>query len=108
MKIRMERSYARHGYNIWVMDFRTRETFIAKPIEFVFEKIEDGALLPEPTLFLSHELADVFLPELQKSLQHITWLNKEDITRSGQTERLMKAHLEDLRFVIQNTIRSSK
>jgi len=106
MFLKVERDWGNRSVNIWLGDYRGRQTFVAKPIQLVFEPHQEDAILPEPTLRLDEDLARVLLPELKKSLAGFTLFDdKEEYETAKRVEKAMQAHIDSLKLVVERTIK---
>ena len=54
-QIRIERSYARLGFDVWIADFTEDRVKIVKPITAEIQDMPQGFLIPEPTFTLRHD-----------------------------------------------------
>lgn len=105
MRFRIERSFSKMGYNIWLLDYKNNQGFIAKPINLEFEQIDDGAILPEPTLFIDEFLARDLIPEVQKGLAGLNYLKKEDYDINCRVEKQMQSHIDSLKIVLDRVLK---
>lgn len=81
------------------IQFRSRrdgKTFIAKPVQLVFEERTDRCQPSEPTLEIDDELAPSFFQALAEALDERGVKTENDHVVAGKLEA-MKAHLEDVR-----------
>lgn len=106
IKLRLERGWSFDGYQLWIMDYRGEESYVAKPITLEFVKVPFNYQLPEPTLLLPAMLGNELLCEARKTLAGYSMLDdKEDYEISKRVEKEMKAHIDSLKLVIDRTLK---
>lgn len=70
------------------------KTFIAKPMDLVFEPMTEGAQFKEPTLKFAGHMSREFLPALANALAEAGY--RHESTDAGEL-KATKAHLQDMR-----------
>jgi hypothetical protein len=70
-KVRIERSYSKLGFEIWLADFCENETFVVSPLTVGMEKLPEGSAFPQSTFFLREaemlQWAKAFLEGLEEA-----------------------------------------
>jgi len=96
IEVRIERSWAKLGFNMWIMERKEGKTFLVKPIHMEVEEKDDAFMLPEPSLFLNHDQAIDFFRGMASELRRHGY---EVIEPDGIAQELKatKFHLEDMR-----------
>lgn len=102
---RVERGWAFDGYQAWIIEHRNNRSYIAKPVEFEFVELPEGALYPDPTLKLSGPLAREFMSAAKKALAGFTVWDKEDYEASARIEKAMQAHIDSLKMVVERIVK---
>lgn len=104
IRFRVEKGISRDGFSVWLLEDRHEATYIAKPIDLVFEKIEEGFRLPNPTLFVPGPFAQELVPQLKKALAgYEFWDDKEEYDKSKRMEKALQDHIESLRKALNMT-----
>ncbi len=101
IRFRIEKSFCRDGWDIWLCDYG-RKNRIAKPIELEFVEIDDGMLLPTPTLKLGHEDGQLFIDAMVKGLA------ESGLLKNKATDEIIKAkddNLSDLRKLVDKLVK---
>ncbi len=102
---RIERAWERDGYNIWVIERRQTASYIAKPIVFEFEKMEECQLLPSPSLKMDGILGREMVLAARKAFSGIHMISKEDLETHAKVEKAMQDHINSLKLVVDRTIK---
>ena len=55
ISLKIEKTWSRRGFGIWLLNEREGKTFVAKPCELEMVEYGNAFLLPEPTLYFSPE-----------------------------------------------------
>lgn len=114
IKVRVNKSYATHGYDVWVFDYAThsrfeRENLVAKPVKLEFVKMEEWSL-PEPTFQLESAPkgnAEEFLKALVEGILEAGLAPMLSHDNAKQVEA-MKEHLKDLKDAMDKMFHLAK
>lgn len=99
MKVRIYSNPWDNTTNIAFLVQKNGQWHIAKPVELVFEPIEDGTMNIPPTIMLSSEVAHEFLTGLAQALDDRGIKTDSDAKLQGTLEAT-KFHLEDMRGLL--------
>lgn len=102
---RIERSWSRDGYNVWILSYENNQIHIAKPIEIEFQPHTDGHVFPEPTLKIDGVSGRMLLDATKRALSNVSWFSKEELETHAKVEKAMKDHIDSLKLVIDRVIK---
>lgn len=106
IEFRIERGWSFKGYQAWIIDRRNDASYIAKPIQLEFVKMEGSAfLLPEPTLTMEWPMSEEFVREAKKALSGFNTWDKENYEVSARIEKAMQAHIDSLKLVVERIVK---
>lgn len=93
---RIQKSYTRDNIGVWIMyrNYATNKNAVAKPTELVFEDVEDGFFLPEPTLSFPKEA----IPALAHGLMDAEYLPREFLKNDAEIKAI-REHQTDLKIM---------
>ena len=97
MRIKIEKSWCRDGYNIWLIDHSNGQTLIAKEIKIEFKPIEEGQMLPSETLFIPRNQASDFFRAFKDGLLESGYFEEKELKPIIAAK---DEHIDDLRKVI--------
>ncbi len=105
IKVRVERAWDMNSYNIWILEYDTfRKTgHVAKPIDLVFEPMESGFRLPEPTLRINaapNGNAEDLLRAMAEGIMEAGLIPRTTNDNAEQV-KAMEANLKDLREIVR-------
>lgn len=99
MRILIRQSWARAGYDIWLLKERGPDLWsVAQPTDFVFEDKDGSFMLPEPTIKISRHDYEGIRKSLEDELISNGFL-KSSAFLDGEL-KATKAHLEDMRTLV--------
>ncbi len=104
IQFRAERGWSFDGYQAWVIEYRNDRSYVAKPMELIFEELPEMHSMPEPTIKIQGPLVMELIPQLRKALAGFDHWSKEDYDQAKRVETAMQAHIDSLRMVVQRTI----
>lgn len=108
IKLRIDRDWgSRDGWNIWVIDHRGDNAFVANPIELKFSEMGSNAfMLPEPTFRAGGAAGLELLQELRRAIAGFEYFqDKEDFDASKRIEKAMQDHIDSLKLVVERTLK---
>lgn len=92
------------GIYFTARDYSNKRRMLAKPVDLVFEPIEEGMAYPAPTIKISGQLdrtkdgKSIFLEALRESLEKSGYGVKFSEETAGEL-KATKYHLEDMRLL---------
>jgi hypothetical protein len=98
-EFRIQKSFSRQGYDIWVFRRVNGKTAVAKPLTIELgEPQSDVFLLPEPTLYLRNDDYESLAASLKKELVGNGWLPHAEMLE-GEL-KATKLHLGDMQKLV--------
>ena len=99
-KVVINQKPAGFGIDIYILqiDDKFKKMSVAKPVEFVFEVVEDETKV-KPTIELGRFFADEFIKAWAEAAKEKGFKPEEDYIMQGKLEAT-KYHLEDMRKIV--------
>ena len=101
---------ARRSYDIYLSVMRNGDTYVAKPTDLIFEKVDPSQAHDGPTLRFTHEHGSSFLNSLGLELAESGYFNIPDISKGEllATKRELesaRAYINKLLSMVDRTIK---